>query len=48
METGETVSTETEIVVANTENEDRIEVPVDDVEKRGTYSKTPGRKKKKR
>ena len=46
METGETVTTETEIAMADTENEDRIEVPVDDVEhgQRGTDSRTSGSK----
>ena len=43
LEKGET---ETEIAMADTENEDRIEVPVDDVEhgQEGTDSKTSGRK----
>ena len=46
METGETETPGTEIAVDDAENEDRIEVPDDDVEKRGTDSKTSGRKKK--
>ena len=45
METGEIETSETEIVVVDTENEDRIEVPNEDVEERGTDSKTSGRKK---
>ena len=45
METGETETPGTEIAVDDAENEDRIEVPDDDVEKRGTDSKTSGRKK---
>ena len=45
MDTGEIKTSETEIVVADMEDEDRIEVPNEDVEKRGTDSKTPGRKK---
>ena len=45
METGEIETLETEIAEADTENEDRIEVPNEDVEKRGTDSITPGRKK---
>ena len=47
METGETETPGTEIAVDDAENEDRIEVPDDDVEKRGTDSKTSGRKKNK-
>ena len=48
METGETETLGTEIVVSDTENEDRIEVPNDDVEhgQRGTDSSTSGRKEK--
>ena len=40
------MTTETEIAMADTENEDRIEVPVDDVEhgQRGTDSRTSGSK----
>ena len=45
METGEIETSETEIAEADTENEDRIEVPNDDVEQIGTDSKTSGRKK---
>ena len=45
MEMGEIETSETEIAVADMEDEDRIEVPNEDVEKRGTDSKTPGRKK---
>ena len=48
METGEIVTSETEIVVGDMEDEDRIEVPNEDVEKRGTDSKTSGRKNKKK
>ena len=52
METGEIETSETEIVVVDTENEDRIEVPNEDVEQRGTDSKTrkfeSGRKKTKK
>ena len=46
METGEIETSETEIAVADMENEDRIEVPVDDVEheQRWTDSRTSGRK----
>ena len=46
LEKGETETPETEIAMADTENEDRIEVPVDDVEhgQEGTDSKTSGRK----
>ena len=46
LEKGET---ETEIAMADTENEDRIELPVDDVEhgQRGTDSRTSGSKKMK-
>ena len=43
METGEIETSETEIAVADMEDEDRIEVPNEDVEKRGTDSKTAGR-----
>ena len=45
-EKGESGTNETEIAVADTENEDRIEVPVDDVEhgQRGTDSRTSGSK----
>ena len=45
LEKRETETLGTEIAVAGTENEDRIEVPIEDVENRGTYSKTPGREK---
>ena len=38
----------TEIAVTDMENEDRIEVPNEDVEQRGTDSKTSGRKNKKK
>ena len=48
METGETETPGKEIAVDDAENEDRIEVPDDDVEKRGTDSKTSGRKNKKK
>ena len=48
METGEIETSETEIVVGDMEDEDRIEVPNEDVEERGTDSKTSGRKEKKR
>ena len=48
METGEIETSETEIIVVDTENEDRIEVPNEDVEQRGTDSKTSGRKKTKK
>ena len=46
MEKGETETPETKIALADTENEGRIEVPVDDVEhgQEGTDSKTSGRK----
>ena len=49
-EKGESGTNETEIAVADTENEDRIEVPVDDVEhgQRGTDSRTSGSKNMKR
>ena len=45
LEKRETETLGTEIAVAGTENEDRIEVPIEDVENRGTDSKTPGREK---
>ena len=45
LDTGETETPGKEIAVDDTENEDRIEVPYDDVEKRGTDSKTSGWKK---
>ena len=45
MEKRESETLGTEIAEADTENEDKIEVPNDDVEKRGTDSKTSGRKK---
>ena len=46
MEKGETETPETKIALADTENEGRIEVPVDDVEhgQEGTDSNTSGRK----
>ena len=46
MEKGEIETPETEIAGTYTENEDRIEVPVDDVEhgQRGTDSRTSGSK----
>ena len=47
LDMGETETPGKEIAVDDTENEDRIEVPDDDVEKRGTDSKTSGRKKTK-
>ena len=42
---GGTETPGTEIAVAGTENEYRIDVPIEDVEKSGTDSKTPGREK---
>ena len=49
MEKGEIETSETEIVVADMENEDRIEVPNEDVEhgQKGADSKTSGSKNKK-
>ena len=46
METGEIETSETEIVVGDMEDEDRIEVPNEDVEhgQKGTDSRTSGRK----
>ena len=43
MDKREIETSETEIAEADTENEDRIEAPNEDVEKRGTDSKTAGR-----
>ena len=45
MDKREIETSETEIAEADTENEDRIEAPNEDVEKRGTDSKISGRKK---
>ena len=45
LEKRETETLGTEIAVAGTENEYRIDVPIEDVEKSGTDSKTPGREK---